>query len=99
MNVAILRKDVLDYANQRNLVPHVESWMTYITTLYNDELHLIARPEIKSTNIVIKGRMTAHAMPITVCFQCQIAPREHSEQLAISPQIVSVITLVAAFSR
>ena len=41
--------------------------MTYITTLYNEEFHLIARPEIKSTSIVRKGRMTAHALPITVC--------------------------------
>ena len=67
IDVAILQKDVLDYAKQRNLVLHIESWMTYITTLYNEEFHLIARPEIKSTSIVRKGRMTAHAMPITVC--------------------------------
>jgi uncharacterized protein len=48
IDVAILQRDVLDYAKQRNLVPHIESWMTYITTLYNEEFHLIARPEIKS---------------------------------------------------
>ena len=48
IDVAILQKDVLDYAKQQNLVPHIESWITYITTLYNEEFHLIARPEIKS---------------------------------------------------
>jgi uncharacterized protein len=48
IDVAILQRDVLDYAKQRNLVPHLESWITYITTLYNEEFHLIARPEIKS---------------------------------------------------
>jgi TRAP-type uncharacterized transport system substrate-binding protein len=32
----------------KNLVPHIESWITYITTLYNEEFHLIARPEINS---------------------------------------------------
>ena len=58
LEVAILQKDVLDYAKQRNLVPHIKSWMTYIATLYNKEFHLIARPEIKSTSIVRKGRMT-----------------------------------------
>src|SRR5271169_2389671 len=48
IDVAILQKDVLDYVKQQNLVPHIESWLTYITTLYNEEFHLIARPEIKS---------------------------------------------------
>jgi uncharacterized protein len=44
-------KDVLDYAKRQNLVPHIESWITYITTLYNEEFHLIARPEINSMHI------------------------------------------------
>jgi TRAP-type uncharacterized transport system substrate-binding protein len=48
IDVAILQTDVLDYAERQNLVPHIESWLTYITTLYNEEFHLIARPEIKS---------------------------------------------------
>jgi uncharacterized protein len=48
IDIAILQKDVLDYAKQRNLVPHIESWVSYITTLYNEEFHLIARAEIKS---------------------------------------------------
>ena len=48
IDVAILQQDVLDYAKQQNLVPHIESWMTYITTLYKEEFHLIARAEIKS---------------------------------------------------
>jgi|SRR5271166_2853905 len=50
IDVAILQRDVLDYAKQQNLVPHIESWLTYITTLYNEEFHLIARPEIKSVS-------------------------------------------------
>jgi uncharacterized protein len=48
IDVAILQQDVLDFAKQQNLVPHIESWMTYITILYKEEFHLIARPEIKS---------------------------------------------------
>jgi len=47
VDLAILQKDALDYAKQRNLVPQIESWMSYITTLYNEEFHLIARPEVK----------------------------------------------------
>jgi TRAP transporter TAXI family solute receptor len=48
IDVAILQRDVLDYAKQQNLVPHIESWMTYITTLYQQEFHLIVRSEIKN---------------------------------------------------
>ena len=32
----------------RTSFPHIGSWITYITTLYNEEFHVIARPEIKS---------------------------------------------------
>jgi TRAP transporter TAXI family solute receptor len=48
IDVAILQKDVLDYAKQKNLVPHIESSMSYVTSLYTEEFHLLARPEIKS---------------------------------------------------
>jgi hypothetical protein len=66
-DVSIRHRDVLDYAKQRNLVSHIESWMTYIIPGITRSSNLIARPEIKSTSIVRKGWMTAHAMPITVC--------------------------------
>ena len=46
IDLAIAQKDVLDYAKQRN-VPQIESWISYITTLYNEEFHLIARPEVQ----------------------------------------------------
>jgi uncharacterized protein len=48
IDLAIVQKDVLDYAKQRNLAPQIEAWISYITTLYNEEFHLIARPEVKS---------------------------------------------------
>jgi uncharacterized protein len=48
IDLAIVQKDVLDYAKQRHLAPQIESWISYITTLYNEEFHLIARPEVKS---------------------------------------------------
>jgi TRAP-type uncharacterized transport system substrate-binding protein len=50
VDVAIVQKDVLDYAKQKSLLPGVESWLTYITTLYNEEFHLIARADIKSVS-------------------------------------------------
>src|SRR5271168_1955287 len=43
VDMAILQTDVLDYARQQNLFPGIESWATYITKLYNEEFHLLAR--------------------------------------------------------
>jgi uncharacterized protein len=37
-----------DYAKQQNLLSGNESWITHIAQLYNEEFHLLARPEIKS---------------------------------------------------
>jgi TRAP-type uncharacterized transport system substrate-binding protein len=48
IDMAIIQADVLDYARQQNLFPGIESWATYITKLYNEEFHLLARPDIKS---------------------------------------------------
>jgi hypothetical protein len=48
VDVAILQPDVLDYVKQQKLAPGIESWMTYISKLSNEEFHLIARAEIKS---------------------------------------------------
>src|SRR6516165_1281007 len=48
IDMAILQTDVLDYARQQNLFPGVESWATYITKLYNEEFHLLARQDVSS---------------------------------------------------
>jgi TRAP-type uncharacterized transport system substrate-binding protein len=48
IDIAILQTDVLDYVKQQKLAPGIESWMTYISKLSNEEFHLIARAEIKS---------------------------------------------------
>ena len=50
IDVAILQKDVLDYTKKQDFVPRIESWISYITSLYNEEFHLLARPEIKSVS-------------------------------------------------
>ena len=48
IDMAILQTDVLDYARQQNLFPGVEHWATYITKLYNEEFHLLARQDIET---------------------------------------------------
>lgn len=45
IDMAILQQDVLDYARQQKLI---ENSFTYVAKLYNEEFHLLARPEIKS---------------------------------------------------
>jgi TRAP-type uncharacterized transport system substrate-binding protein len=45
--MAILQVDALEYARDQKIFPGIESWVTYIAKLNNDEFHLLARPEIK----------------------------------------------------
>jgi TRAP-type uncharacterized transport system substrate-binding protein len=48
VDMAIVEADTLDYVREQKLFPGMDSTITYITKLYNEELHLLARPEIKS---------------------------------------------------
>src|SRR3954454_15033064 len=67
IDMAILQVDVLDYAKQQNLFPGIEYWASYITKLYNEEFHLLARQDIKSVsdlanqkvNVDLRGAGTA----------------------------------------
>lgn len=66
VDMAIVQQDVLDYARQQKLQPGIDS-LTYITKLYNEEFHLLARPEIKTVadlanqkvNVDVRGAGTA----------------------------------------
>jgi TRAP-type uncharacterized transport system substrate-binding protein len=62
IDVAILQTDVLDYAKQQNLFPGIDSSITYITRLYNEEFHLIARREIKSVADLLHQRVSVDAL-------------------------------------
>jgi uncharacterized protein len=67
IDMAILQVDVLDYARQQNIVSGIEYWASYITKLYNEEFHLLARREIGSVanlanrkvNVDLRGAGTA----------------------------------------
>jgi TRAP transporter TAXI family solute receptor len=67
VDMAILQQDVLDYARQQKLVPGLETSISYIAKLYNEEFHLLARSEIKSiadlanqkVNVDVRGAGTA----------------------------------------
>lgn len=47
IDMAILQTDVIDYLRQQHLLG-ANSSITYITKLYNEEFHLLARPDIQS---------------------------------------------------
>ena len=47
VDVAILQADVLDYGKEQRLFAGIESSVTYIAKLYNEEFHLLARPAVK----------------------------------------------------
>jgi uncharacterized protein len=47
VDLAIVQADVLDYAKKQKIIPGVDA-LTYITKLYNEEFHLLVRPEIKT---------------------------------------------------
>ena len=48
IDMAIVDADILDYAREQKIFPGMDATITYITKLYNEEFHLLARPEIKS---------------------------------------------------
>jgi TRAP-type uncharacterized transport system substrate-binding protein len=49
IDLAIVQTDALDYAKSQDFLPDIGS-LTYVAKLYNEELHLLARPGIKSIN-------------------------------------------------
>src|SRR5256885_10420346 len=67
VDMAILQQDVIETAKQQKLLPGLEGSLTYISKLYNEEFHLLARGETKSIadlanqkiNVDIRGGGTA----------------------------------------
>ena len=67
IDIAILPVDALEYARDQRLFPGIEDSLTYIAKLYNQELHLLARSDIKkvadlsgqTVNVDVQGSSTA----------------------------------------
>jgi uncharacterized protein len=67
IDLAIITADALEYAREKRLFPGIEASLTYIAKLYNQELHLLARPDIKAVadlsgqtvNVDVQGSSTA----------------------------------------
>ena len=75
IDVGIVQSDVLTYAKRRQLYPGLEKSIQYITKLYDEEIHVLARPEIsriedladKKVNVDVRGSGTA--MTASVLFE------------------------------
>jgi uncharacterized protein len=67
IDLAIVQTDVLNYAKERNIIPSLSSSISYISKLYNEEFHLLARRDIKNlselsgqkVNVDVPGSGTA----------------------------------------
>lgn len=48
IDVAIVQSDVLDFYKRAELVPGIESKIRYISSLYNEEVHVLAKATVQS---------------------------------------------------
>jgi TRAP transporter TAXI family solute receptor len=67
IDVGIVQSDVLGYIRKENLHPNMEQRIRYITKLYNEEVHILARKDVgqlpdlagKNVNVDVVGSGTA----------------------------------------
>ena len=67
IDMAIVQSDVLEYLKRQNTYPNIDKKISYITKLYNEEFHLLAKADIdnlagltgKKVNFDVKGSGTA----------------------------------------
>ena len=92
IDMAILQTDVLDYARRENLSPGIENWATYITKLYNEEFHLLARQDIKSVadltnqkvNVDLRGAgTTITASRLFEILNISVTPTNDDQEVAL----------------
>ena len=67
IDLAIVQSDALEEARDQHYLPGIETSLTYVAKLYNEEFHLLVRPDIKSVadladqivNVGLKGSGTS----------------------------------------
>jgi TRAP-type uncharacterized transport system substrate-binding protein len=57
IDMAILPIDALEYARDQKIFPGIDTWITYVAKLNNEEFHLLARPEIKTIEDLANKRV------------------------------------------
>jgi TRAP transporter TAXI family solute receptor len=57
IDIAIVQSDVLDFYKREALFPGIEQKIAYITKLYDEEIHLLARAEVASIDALAGRRV------------------------------------------
>lgn len=97
IDIGIVQSDALAFARRNRLLPGVDQQIQYITKLYDEEIHLLARPGIQSVAdlagqvVNVDGRGSGTAMTASLVFEgLGIRP-----QVANDPQDVALTRLRA----
>lgn len=92
MDVAIVQSDVLEFLRRQGTYAGIASRVHYITKLYNEEFHLLARPGIESVadlrgrKVNVDSEGSGTAMTASVVFDLLDIPVEtvhHDQNLAL----------------
>jgi TRAP transporter TAXI family solute receptor len=62
VDIGIVRSDTLDYLEQKGIASNIKKQFTYITKLYNEEMHVVARKSIRSVRD-LEGKTVAVDLP------------------------------------
>ena len=104
IDMAILQTDILDYAKEQGLSPDSTASLTYVTKLYNEEFHLLARAEIKDlrdianqkVNIDVRGSGTAvTASRLFSLLNIPVTVTNYSQEMALDKLRRGEITALA----
>jgi uncharacterized protein len=92
IDIGIVQSDVLGYVRKENLHPNIEQRIRYVTKLYNEEVHILAREDVgqlpdlagKKVNVDVAGSGTA--MTASILFDMQgvkVEPTNFDQALAL----------------
>jgi len=56
VDIGIVQSDVLAYVRQRHLYPNIEQSVQYIAKLYDEEVHLLVRKDIRASRTWLGSR-------------------------------------------
>lgn len=104
IDLGIVQSDVLAYIKREQLYPGIENRLRYVTKLYNEEFHLVARAEVtsieqlagKKVNFGIQGSGTyMTASTVFDSLKINVQPATFDQALAIEKLKAGEIAAVA----
>ncbi|MGE5535645.1 MAG: TAXI family TRAP transporter solute-binding subunit, partial [Acidobacteriota bacterium] len=86
VDLGIMRSDTLDYLEKKGYASNLKSQLTYVTKLYNEEMHVVAPKSIKTLSD-LNGKTVSVDMPNGGTFVTSIIV---FERLGIKPNFVYI---------